>query len=154
MQTFYESYLNLLQACHAEIHQALNGLPSAALDWVPGSEMNSISVLVIHLTGSERYWIGDVAMQEPSNRDRDAEFQVREVGMEILEKRLTDSLDFARSRLEKLTLQELEASRLSPRNGKTFTVAWSLMHALEHSTLHLGQIQLTRQLWEQANHPR
>ena len=150
MQTFYESYLNLLQACHTEIHQALKGLPSAALDWIPGSEMNSISVLVIHLTGSERYWIGDVAMQAPSDRDRDAEFQVREVGMEFLEKRLTDSLEFARSGLEKLTLQDLESSRVSPRNGKAFTVAWSLMHALEHSTLHLGQIQLTRQLWEQA----
>jgi hypothetical protein len=25
-----------------------------------------------------------------------------------------------------------------------------LLHALEHATLHLGQIQLTRQLWEQS----
>jgi hypothetical protein len=29
-------------------------------------------------------------------------------------------------------------------------VAWALLHALEHTTLHLGQIQLTRQLWEQV----
>jgi len=151
MQTFYEGYLNLLQACHNEIRAALKGLPLAALDWVPGAEMNSISVLVFHLTGSERYWIGDVAMQETSDRDRDAEFKVSELSAEFLEKRLTDSMGFASSRLETLTLQDLEAQRVSARNGKTFTVAWSLMHALEHSTLHLGQIQLTRQLWEQAN---
>jgi hypothetical protein len=28
-------------------------------------------------------------------------------------------------------------------------IAWSLLHALEHTALHLGHMQLTRQLWEQ-----
>ena len=67
MQTFFENYLDLLQDCHNGILQALEGLPQSALDWVPGQDMNSIAVLLAHITGSERYWIGDIAAQESSN---------------------------------------------------------------------------------------
>jgi uncharacterized damage-inducible protein DinB len=147
MRSFFEDYLNILQASHGDILKALDGLPPAALDWVSGPGMNSISVLVFHLTGAERYWIGDVTAQEPSDRDRDSEFKVHDVGMDAIKKRLDGSLAYARKTLAKLTLQDLEASRTSPRDGRKFTVAWALLHALEHSNLHLGHIQITRQLW-------
>lgn len=149
MQTFFTDYMNLLQDCHNGILQAIEGLPSEALDWVPGEDMNSISVLVFHTTGSVRFWIGDIAAQEPSNRDRDAEFRVRGVGTDILKKRLADNLEYVSSVLEKMSLQDLESSRVRPSDGREFTVAWALLHALEHATSHLGQIQITRQLWEQ-----
>ena len=149
MQTFFKEYLNILQTCHTDILKALDGLPPAALDWTPGSDTNSISVLVFHLTGAERYWIGDVAAQDPTERNRDAEFKVHDVGLDVLKKRLIDNTEYARTALEKFTIQDLEATRVSARDGREFTVAWALIHALEHSTLHLGQIQLTRQLWEQ-----
>jgi len=151
MQSFFTSYLDLLQDCHNGILEALDGLPTAALDWVPGQEMNSISVLLFHLTGSERYWIGDIAAQESSNRDRDAEFRVQGVEMDILKKRLADNLEYARNVLDKMSLRDLESSRVSPTGGREYTVAWALLHALEHASLHLGQIQITRQLREQLS---
>jgi uncharacterized damage-inducible protein DinB len=151
MQSFFINYLNILQQCHSDIQKALDGLPPAALDWSPGPEMNSISVLVFHLTGAERYWIGDVAAQDSTERDRDAEFKVRDVDVNVLKKRLVDNLEYARTALEKFSVQNLETTRVSARDGHEFTVAWALLHALEHSTLHLGQIQLTRQLWEQSS---
>jgi len=150
MQTFFKDYLNLLQDCHNGILEALEGLPPSALDWTPGQDMNSISVLVFHLTGAERFWIGDIAAQDPSNRDRDAEFRVHDVEMDVLKKRLADILGYARSVLDKMSLQDLEASRVRPSDGHEFTVAWALLHALEHAREHLGQIQLTRQLWGQS----
>ena len=149
MQIFFKDYLNLLQDCHNGILQAIEGLPSEALDWVPGEDMNSISVLVFHTTGSVRFWIGDIAAQEPSNRDREAEFRVRGVGVDTLDKRLADNLEYVSSVLEKMSLQDLERTRVRPSDGREFTVAWALLHALEHATSHLGQIQITRQLWEQ-----
>jgi uncharacterized damage-inducible protein DinB len=112
--------------------------------------MNSISVLLYHLTGAERFWIGDVAAQESSNRDRDAEFRVQGVDTDVLKKRLSDNLEYAQRVLDPMSLQDLESSRPSPRDGRDVKVAWALLHALEHATLHLGQIQLTRQLWEQS----
>jgi len=150
VQTFFKDYLNLLEDCHNSILQAIEGLPKEALDWVPGADMNSISVLVFHLTGAERFWIGDVAAQEPSERDRDAEFKVRDVEVDTLKKRLDDTLEFAHNALDKMSLQDLEATRVSPNHQeREFTVGWALLHALEHATEHKGQIQLTRQLWEQ-----
>src|SRR5215208_1270591 len=150
MQTFFTDYINLLQERHNDILEALEGLPSAGLDWIPGPEMNSISVLIFHLTGAERYWIGDIATQDPSDRDRDAEFRVHAVGMDVLKKRLADNLEYARSALSEFTIQDLETTRVSARDECNYTVAWALLHALEHAALHLGQIQITRQLWEQA----
>jgi uncharacterized damage-inducible protein DinB len=150
MQTFFIDYLNLLQERHTEILEALEGIPSAALNWTPGPAMNSISVLVFHLTGSTRYWIGDIATQESSNRDREAEFRVHDIDVDVLKKRLADNLEYARNTLSKFSIEDLQTPRESARNERTFTVAWALLHALEHMTLHLGQIQLTRQLWEQS----
>lgn len=150
MQPFFKEYLDLLEDCHNSILKALDGLPPTALDWVPGPEMNSISVLLFHLTGAEQFWIGDVAMQESSNRDRDAEFRVQDMDADVLRKRLSDTLEYAQRALDTMSLQDLESSRPSPRDGRNVMVAWALLHALEHATLHLGQIQLTRQLWEQS----
>ena len=149
MQPFYEVYCQTMQTRHDEILKALNGLPPKALDWVSGPGMNSISVMVFHLTGAERYWIGDIAAQESSNRDREAEFKVHDVTMDVLKKRLDDNLVYARKALEKFTLQDLEAPRVVPRDGSSVTAGRALLHALEHMTLHLGHIQITRQLWDQ-----
>jgi len=149
MQTFFKDYLNLLEACHNNILQALDGLPPAALDWSPGPDMNSISVLVFHLTGAERFWIGDVAARDPSDRDRDAEFRVHEVAVDVLKERLANNLEYARSTLNKFTIQDLEIT-VPARDGHEFTVAWALLHALDHANVHLGQIEITRQLWEQS----
>lgn len=149
MQPFFQDYFDILKTCHNDFHKALDGLPPEALDWVPGTDMNSISVLVYHLTGAERYWIGDVALGESSDRDRSAEFKVHGVGMDALHQRLDDTLKYVYSALENLTLNDLESDRTSSRDGRTFTVAWTLLHALEHSNLHLGHVQLIRQLWDQ-----
>ena len=69
--------------------------------------------------------------------------------MDVLKKRLANNLDYAHRVLDKMDVQDLEALRVRPSDGREFTVAWALLHALEHATSHLGQIQITRQLWEQ-----
>ena len=149
MQTFFKDYLSLLQDCHNSILEALEGLPPAALDWIPGPDMNSISVLVFHLTGAERYWIGDVAAQDPAERDRDAEFRVHDVEMDVLKKRLATNLEYAHSTSNRFTIQDLETMHVTA-SGREYTAGWALLHALDHATLHLGQIQITRQLWEES----
>jgi uncharacterized damage-inducible protein DinB len=147
MQTFFKEYLRLLQACHNDILKALDGLPQAALDWTPGHDMNSISVLLVHIAGSTRHMI-NVAVQEPSDRDREAEFIAQNLGMGILKQQLADNMEHIQRVVEKLSLEDLEITRILP-NGRDYPVAWGLLHALDHASLHLGQIQLTRQLWEQ-----
>lgn len=149
MQTFFTNYLSHLQELHGDIRSALKGLPPNALDWSPGHEINSLSVLVIHLTGAERYWIGDVIANDSSERDRDAEFKVQGLSEEILNRRLSENEEYISKVLEAFTLQELETIRTSPRNNREATVGWVLNHILKHTALHAGQTQIMRQLWEQ-----
>jgi uncharacterized damage-inducible protein DinB len=149
MQPFFADYLNNLQELHNEIRKAIKDLPQAALDWNFGADTNSMSVLIIHLTGAERYWIGDVIFADPSRRDRDAEFKVKDLAEDELLRRLSTTEDYFRKALETLSLQELDETRTSPRNGRGVTVGWALGHALKHTALHLGHIQIMRQLWEQ-----
>ncbi|MCP4424791.1 MAG: DUF664 domain-containing protein [Chloroflexi bacterium] len=148
MLPFFADFLDRLEAMHEAIEQAVAGLPPEALDWRPGPEMNSIAVLVAHTAGAERYWIGDVAGQEPSGRVRAAEFETAGVETAVLLAKLQAALDHSRGVLESLTLANLELERVSPRDGRVYTVGWALSHALEHTALHAGHIQLTRQLWE------
>jgi uncharacterized damage-inducible protein DinB len=149
MQMFFTAFLNNLQEHHDEIRTAIKGLSPSALDWTPGAEINSLSVQVTHLTGAERYWIGDVIAREPTERDREAEFRVQGFSGQVLLQRLSDNEAYFQKVLEPLALQVLEQSRISPRNGKSVTVGWALCHVLKHTSLHLGHMQITRQLWEQ-----
>ena len=65
MLPFLADYFEILRNLHADLEHSLNDLPPEALDWSPGPDMNSLSVLATHVAGSERYWIGDVAGASP-----------------------------------------------------------------------------------------
>lgn len=152
MSPFFADYLERLEMLHTEMTHALTGLPQAALDWSPGAEMNSLAVLAAHIAGSEMFWIGDLTVRGASVRVRDHEFQTVAVSAGALIKRLDQALADSRNALAQLTLANLEEQRTSPRDGKVYTVAWALLHALEHIATHVGHIQLGRQLWEEKQH--
>jgi hypothetical protein len=154
MEQFFADYLERLQSLHEDMRESFKELPPKALDWLPGPGMNSLSVLVVHSAGAERYWIGDVACQNPSDRNRSAEFEVRGLEAETLVERLDQSLGYVRSMLEKLKLTDLQEMRLSPRDKRKYTAGWALAHTLEHTALHLGHAQVTRQIWEQQSRKR
>jgi hypothetical protein len=149
MQPFFEDYLERQAELHIELEQAISGLSVSALNWSPDPDINSLAVLIVHLTGAERYWIGDIAAQVSSDRNRAAEFEVEGLDEDNLRQRLTDSRTFARQTLESFSLSDLEQKRYTPMNEREVTVGWALLHALEHTALHAGHAQLMRQMWEQ-----
>jgi len=135
---------------HADIAQAVEGLPLEALDWVPGAEMNSINVLVAHSLGAERRLIGGVALGEPSNEGREEEFTTRGLSADEVKRRLASADEFLRNALPRISVSDLDVIRTTHHNEQR-SVAWTLLHALEHTGQHLGHIQITRQLWEQKS---
>jgi uncharacterized damage-inducible protein DinB len=153
MHPFLQDYLLRLSDLHQEILEAIEGIPSEALDWTPlqktSNEMNSINVLVTHLCAAERYWIGDVACGDPSGRVRAQEFQVSGMDAASLAEKIDRATRYAQSALETISIEDLALDGNSPRHGRTFTIGWALLHALEHSAIHLGHIQITRQLWDE-----
>ena len=63
---------------------------------------------------------------------------------------LEETLQHSRKVISSLAEEDLGAIRRSNRDGESYTVAWCLAHALEHTGLHLGHIQLTCELWGTA----
>ena len=113
--------------------------------------MNSINVLVTHVAGAERYWIGDLVGQDSSDRVRATEFEVVGLTANALTQRLDEVLAHSEQILAQLSLDELDLMRHSPQNNRDFSVAWCLLHALEHTAVHVGHLQIMRQLWLQQN---
>ena len=151
MQPFYTAYYDRLKSIYTDIERTIDGLPQAALDWVPRPDMNTFAVLITHTAGATRYWIGDVAGQDPSVRVREEEFRTHGVDAAILSRRLAAVLEHTRGVLEALSTDDLGAQRMSPRHQEIFSVSDALLHALDHAALHLGHMQIARQLWDQ-NH--
>jgi uncharacterized damage-inducible protein DinB len=148
MIPFYAELLNRLHVQHNDIEKAIEGLPQEALDWKPDPAMNSICVLIVHIAGAERFLIGDIVKGESSQRDRPAEFMAAGLEAATLVKRMKDSEAYIKSILESMSLADLDGARRDPRDGSQTSVSWAVLHALEHTALHSGQIQDLRQLYQ------
>jgi hypothetical protein len=143
------SYLRELEGLYNGIRTAIADLPVEALNWSPAPGMNSIAVLVTHATGSQRFLVGDLVGGIASNRDRNAEFAVTGLDSAALGDMLTHAMTVTRSALDKLTLEELNSAEPRVKDGRSFPVALALDHALAHSGVHAGHIEMTRQMWDQ-----
>lgn len=149
MHQLFNDYLKLLAELHADFEKTLAGLPVEALDWTPGPDMNSQCVLVVHVTGSTRFWVGEVAAGIPANRDRAAEFRASGLDEAALKERLAANREFVRQVFEQLSLDNLLVSRVVAGRSQEVTAGEAILHALEHTALHVGHAQITRQLWDQ-----
>ena len=147
MQTFYADCLNNFQELHDDVAKTIEGLPLEALDWSPRIGVNSITVLIVHLTGSEKFLFGEVIGGQDVHRDRDAEFLAKGIASDALIQHLNDSLEFITVVLEGLTTADLE--RKCTFRTREVTVGWAIGHSLKHTATHLGHIQVMRDLWEQ-----
>jgi uncharacterized damage-inducible protein DinB len=150
MRKYYEAVLDHFRELHAEVLKAVDVMPPEAFDWVPGPEMNSLGVLVMHLTGSERYWVGDVVKGDPSFRNREAEFQAKGMDAAALKQRVSDLDAYEAKVFDTLQLRDLDSWKVAPRDGRKVTVAWALLHALEHTAVHVGHIEILTQQRKQT----
>lgn len=146
MKQPFEDFYKLFEELHENVKDQIDGLTPEALDWSPGHGMNSIAVIVVHTTGSERFWIGDTVMREPSGRDREAEFVTTGMSEQALVNLLDASLAYIKGAFDKLDVDLLAESRISPRDGSEISVTRTIVHVIEHTALHLGHIQITKQL--------
>ena len=143
---FFTDYLERLENLQHRLHKEVRDLPAEALDWLPGPQMNSVAVLLAHITGVLHEGI-DLALDNPPSRVREQEFQTHAVlGAEML-RRLDAVIDYARGSLPHLGLEDLDKARKD--EDRTITCGWALLHALEHAYLHLGHLQVTCQMWRQ-----
>jgi uncharacterized damage-inducible protein DinB len=144
---FFADYLERLEALQHRLQQEVRDLPAEAMDWSPGPAMNSVGVLLAHITGVLQEGI-ELALDVPSSRVRKQEFQTQGVSSTEMLRRLDAVLASARNSLPRLGLEDLAQAR-QDEDGPV-TCGWALLHALEHAYLHLGHLQLTGQILRQS----
>ncbi|MDI6754132.1 MAG: DUF664 domain-containing protein [Thermodesulfobacteriota bacterium] len=145
-----ENYLSFLDDLRSQVKSLLEGLPKEALDWRPidgQGEMatNSLTVMAIHLAGSEAFWMKEIIGGQSIHRDRDAEFVVKGLGFPELIAKLETAAKETPAILSSLTPAQLEETRKF--RDRIVTVRWAILHVIEHFAMHVGHMQLTRQLW-------
>jgi Protein of unknown function (DUF1572) len=127
----------------------INGLDVDALNWVPLQGANSISTIVTHLVGSEAETLRTVAGLR-SDRDRGAEFvaEERTAGeVRALLDRADDLIVTVTAQLDPDRLSSVFSLPTLPRDEVRSGLTW-LVGNYGHAREHVGQIQLTRQLYE------
>ncbi|HOU41855.1 MAG TPA: DinB family protein [Promineifilum sp.] len=148
MEQLFTDMSERLETLVRAIETAVDGVPAEDLDWKPASDMNSLAVLLTHTAGALRYWVGEVAGGQPAGRVRAQEFETHSVDADTLLGRLREALDHSKSVLANLSLAQLNETRVGGMDNIPHSAGWALLHALEHTGIHTGHIQMTRQLWD------
>jgi uncharacterized damage-inducible protein DinB len=144
------AYLTDFEELREQIKSLLEGLDPEALDWRPiegAGELatNSLTAMVVHLVGSETYWMKEVIGGKKIVRDRDAEFVTKGLSVSELQTTIVAAAKMTVEILSALTEKPLEEAR--KWRDRSVSVRWCILHVLEHYAQHLGHMQLTRQLW-------
>jgi hypothetical protein len=145
-----QNYLAELDDLRNQVKGLLEGLPQEALDWYPiqgegDLATNSLSVLGTHLAGSETFWSSEMIAGKKIDRDRDAEFRTGGTSSSELKRKLDQSGKLTQEALSSLREKELEEER--QWRDRLINVRWCILHLITHFALHIGHMQLTRQLW-------
>ena len=152
MNAEIETYSTYLRGRIEDIQGALRGLTEAQLNARPPLEgANSLYVIAAHVYGNMRSFVVGIACGNDLRRDRPGEFASSGsyVELEKAASGLSQEIEAALAALapESLDRRQLPAQELwGEGEAKEISGRGALVHALEHASIHLGQIQLTRDL--------
>jgi len=128
-----------------KIERCLDELNDEQIWWRANEESNSIGNLILHLCGNVRQWIVCGLGSAPDNRNRDSEFEQRDViAREELVSLLRSTLSDAQTTLQSLDPSTLLESRKI--QGNDIDILEAIFHVTEHFSMHAGQIFLLTKL--------
>ena len=150
MITELANYQDRLDDLRGQIAGVVAGLSAEALNWrpLPGTGdhvTNSMAALAAHTAGAEHFWISEVIGGRPASRDREAEFASWAASAAEIVRLLEATARETREVL--LTLKDTDLKDTRQTAGRTLAVRWCLLHVIDHTSLHLGHMQITFQLW-------
>jgi hypothetical protein len=135
------------------IADMLEGLSEEQLNRRPPFEKgNSAWVLAHHALGAARAWVLGIACGLDVGRDRPAEFASSGSDVRDFREDVARSVAEMQVALDVLTLEDLGRRFVPAKDlwGEAepyeISVRHALMRAVEHASLHLGHLQLTRDL--------
>ena len=140
----------LLRDYLPKIERCLEKLTDEQIWWRANEESNSIGNLILHLCGNARQWIICGVGGQPDNRNRDSEFEQRDV---IARSELVSLLRSTLSEVE-TTLHALDPSVLLEDRkiqGNDVKLLEAIFHVTEHFSMHTGQIIMLTKMMTAAD---
>jgi uncharacterized damage-inducible protein DinB len=147
-----ETYSRWIRSLLKRVLAALEGLSEAQMNRQPPIEgANSVYVIAAHTVGNARAWVLGIACGQPIRRDRPAEFRAAGSYAQLAEE--TQEL----LREIEAALTALDASALDRRvvpspelwgdeEPREISVRQALLAVVEHASIHLGELHVTRDL--------
>jgi uncharacterized damage-inducible protein DinB len=140
----------LLQDYPLQIRTCLDALSDDQIWWRANEPSNAIGNLVVHLCGSNRFYLVHGLAGREFNRDRDAEFAERNP---LTRAELKGRYDAMVSDCEQVLngLSDADLARETDRTGKPGTTfAQILLHVSHHNAVHMGQIVFATKLLKEG----
>jgi hypothetical protein len=149
MEAEIEGYLTEFRILRKQIRDAVQDLDDEAANWQPFPGSNSVYATLYHMLGSNDFFVRQSINGQTINRDRDGEFLASGHLAELLDK-LKKVGATNEDILDKLTFNQLAEVKAVPGHAEWGLVSnrWLILRLISHYSLHIGHIQLTRQLWE------
>mgnify|MGYP000944523282 CR=1 FL=1 len=139
-----ETALSIMETLQNEILAEVEGLTAEELNWIPPvAQTNSVFAIATHAAASQKWWICENLAGQKIVRDREAEFKAQGQTAADLRAAFDETRQLTREILAGLRPENLTETRLV--KGKIYTVRWIVYHVIEHTALHLGHIQITKQ---------
>ena len=153
MDAEIESLGRQIRSILERVCACLDGLSEAQLNWRPPIDgANSLYVVATHTLGNARAFVLGIACGQPLERDRPAEFRASgrdAVDMTAQAGRLLDEIEAALAALPPSDLDRRLLPALSlwgEGEVQEISVREAILHVVEHASIHLGQLQITRDL--------
>jgi uncharacterized damage-inducible protein DinB len=129
----------LLRDYPEQINACLDALTDEHIWWRPNEQANAVANLVLHLAGSNRYYLEQVIGGRDVGRNRAAEFAARGGHSKA---QLVETWEQARRAAERVldTVEPSQLAQTTDRTGKVTTYAQILLHVTHHNAAHMGQI--------------
>ena len=115
---------------------------------ITGNVKNAAGNLCLHQVGNLNTYIGKNMGHSGYIRDRDAEFNLKNVPKEKLVQHVTETKEIVLSTLKNMTEGKLKQNHVEKIFDYEMTNEFFLLHLASHLSYHLGQINYIRRILE------
>jgi hypothetical protein len=147
-----ETYSRWIRSLLKRVPACLEGLSEVQLNWRPPTEgANSAYVIAAHTLGNAHVWVLGIACGREMGRDRPAEFRASGSQADLADEthQLLREIEGALGALEPSALERrVVPSQELWGEGEPYeiSVRQALIEVVEHASIHLGELHVTRDL--------
>ncbi len=142
-----EFYIPLFKRDLEKLKEELQAYENGESIWqvAPGIN-NSAGNLALHLIGNLNHFIGTILGNTGYKRNREAEFNDKNVPLEQIFAGIDETIGVISSTLNHLSAKQLESDYPVEVFGQPMNTSYFLLHLYGHLNYHLGQVNYHRRL--------